>query len=92
MWKKKHTVRVVYGVVLLFASVLMPWWIVVAIGVAGAFMFDQFYEAIIAGLLIDLMFYTNGSGFFVIPVVFTLGGFVLYAMSEFLSKYLRLYE
>ena len=51
--------RVFYGIFLILSAFFFPWWISVALVFFGALYFDNLYEAIAVGLIIDL---TYGAG------------------------------
>lgn len=51
--------RVFFGIFLILSAFIFPWWISVSLVFFGALYFDNLYEAIAVGLVIDL---TYGAG------------------------------
>jgi len=76
----------------LFLSVFfLPWWFTVLLAIAGIFFIQNFYEVVIAGLLIDLLYGTDTALFFGFSAVFTIGALALVVLGERLKKNIRLY-
>jgi len=48
--------RVIFDAVLLISIFLLPWWIVMVIGMVGVIVFGGFYEFIVAGVFLDLLY------------------------------------
>lgn len=48
--------RVFYGIFLILSAFIFPWWISVTLVFFGALYFDNLYEAIAVGLIIDLAY------------------------------------
>lgn len=53
------TKRIIFDSLLLVAMVVTPWWLVTALVTIGVWWFPNFYEATVAGLLIDLVYGSN---------------------------------
>jgi hypothetical protein len=45
--------RVIISVVFLLLTFILPWWLVLVMGLVLAFYFENFYELILAGLILD---------------------------------------
>jgi hypothetical protein len=50
--------RFFYTLFLILSIALFPWWVVVGLSLVGLFMFRFFWEMIIIGVLLDIMFFT----------------------------------
>lgn len=48
--------RVVFDCVLLLSIFLLPWWLVMVVGMIGVIIFGGFYEFIVAGIVLDLLY------------------------------------
>ena len=48
--------RIFFDLILLVAVFYTPWWVVAVLGLIGAFYCSQYYEVIVAGLLIDILY------------------------------------
>jgi hypothetical protein len=44
---------------LILSAFVLPWWVTLLIALYGAFRFSWFFEALIAGLIIDSMYETH---------------------------------
>lgn len=57
---KEFINRLIWFVALLFMSSLFPWWFVVLFLVALSFIFDNYFEVIIIGIVYDILFFSPG--------------------------------
>lgn len=48
--------RIIFDIALFFAIFYLPWWVIVIAGFWGAFTFSFYYEIIVAGLLLDILY------------------------------------
>lgn len=48
--------RVIFDVVLFLSIFLMPWWITLILAIVGHFLFKNFYEFIISGIIFYALF------------------------------------
>lgn len=51
--------RIFFDLILLVAVFYTPWWVVAVFGFIGAFYFPPYYEVIVTGLLIDILYGAN---------------------------------
>ncbi len=51
--------RVLYGAFLIISAFILPWWIPVIFSLIGIFYFDNLYEVIFVGLIIDVLYGSN---------------------------------
>jgi hypothetical protein len=78
--------RVLFGILLILSSFSAYWWVAVLFSIFGLFYFENLYEVIIVGLVIDLLY---GSQFEILgfDLIFTIGMLVLfYWISKFKTK------
>jgi len=79
-----------FYVLLLFISILyFPWWIVVSLSLFGAMVFDRWYECMIAGVCMDILYGTHGTSLIGLPILFTLGGMVFYGINVLFKNLIR---
>ena len=52
--------RVLYGVFLILLAFASPWWVAVTFSIVGIFYFDNLYEVIFVGLIIDSLYGSSG--------------------------------
>lgn len=88
---KNMTGRIITNIVIVISILFLPWWATVLLVCAGILLFPHFYEAIIAGVLMDVLYgvsMVSFSGFVaVFTVIFSLG----YLLGERFKKNVRLY-
>lgn len=48
--------RIFISLIFLISSFILPWWLVIILGLILAFYFNNFYEFIIAGLILDSLY------------------------------------
>lgn len=48
--------RIIYSIILILSAFLLNWWIVSILAIVGLFYFDNYFEAVIAGLIIDSLY------------------------------------
>lgn len=48
--------RLLFGVFLILLPFVSPWWIPFMVAILGLFYFDNLYEVIFVGLIIDLLY------------------------------------
>jgi len=70
----------------------LPWWSTALLVVLGVFLFRNFYEAIWAGILIDLLYGTRTVEFAGVWFVFTVSFSALVLIGERLKKNIRAYD
>jgi hypothetical protein len=52
-FKIKSIKRIILSVIFLWTAFILPWWLVIVFGLILVFYFKNFYEFIIAGLILD---------------------------------------
>ncbi len=77
--------RILIDIFIFLSILFFPWWITVILVIWGVFLFDNFYEALLAGLLIDLLYGTRTEEFFGIWFVF----FIIFLSIYFLAGKLK---
>ena len=81
--------RIVFDVLLIFATLFFPWWAVVIIVVMGIFIFEAFYEALFSVLFIDT-FYSIESSLFFHSYAYTISVGLLFLVSFWIKEHLSL--
>jgi len=80
--------RACLDVVLLIGSFVAPLWLVLPAAIVCMFVFENFYEIIVLGIIIDAL-YGLPSRFFPFPIIYTISISVLFVARIFLKKHLR---
>ncbi len=84
--------RFVSDILLLFSIIVMPWWLTVLFVIVLLFYFESFYEAIIAGFLIDFTYSIPTELLFGFRFIFTALFVILFLLSGPLKRRLRYYS
>ena len=70
--QKKVYIRIAYNIGMLVSVLFLNWWLVVAFMIIGVVFFSRYYEVVVAGVLMDLLYGIDGGlVVFNTPVIFT---------------------
>ena len=83
--------RIIFGVIIILAAFLTPWWVSLILALFGLFYFDKLYEVVFVGLIIDSL-YGSSSFFFDIPYPLTITMLVVFYLAEKFKKQLMIYK
>lgn len=84
--------RFIFDVVLVLSLFIFPWWVVLSLGVVGAFWKQHFYELAFVGLIIDLLYAPPGESLFGIPYLLTWVALSLFFIIDYFARErLRIY-
>jgi len=67
--------RIACSLVFLFLAFVLPWWLVIILGLVLIFYFNNFYEFIVAGLILDSLYGSLVSVenfYFIFTLIFTI--------------------
>ena len=80
--------RVAYGACLILAAFITPWWCAVLLSIMGILYFENMYEVIFVGLIIDMLYGIHVS-WFGITIWYTIGlSAALYILTNIKSRIL----
>lgn len=79
--------RVIFDLILLGAVFYTPWWIVVFLAFTFAFLYPSYYEIIIFGILMDILYGASTLSFG--GIVGLLGAMVIFFIASFAKKAVR---
>lgn len=63
--------RVSFGVILILSAFIFPWWVSFLLSILGLFHFENLYEVIVVGIIIDSL-YGTGISIYGFDMIFTL--------------------
>lgn len=86
------TLRIFINIALLVSIFYLPWWATTFIVLFGIFIFKNFYEAVLAGFLMDILYGTKTIEFMNIWFIFTAFYFLIYILITAFKKNIRFYE
>jgi len=48
--------RILISLIFLYCAFILPWWLIIILGLALVFYFNNYYEFIVAGLILDSLY------------------------------------
>jgi len=84
--------RVVFDLVLFISVFIFPWWISGLLLLAGIFIFDKFYEFIVASVIIYALYSTVGNGLISSSIFFSLVIIIIYIIIQLIRNNIILYN
>lgn len=64
--------RILYILILVIAGLVIPWWLMLGLLIAGIFAFRWFVESVLFGVYIEAVFFAGGVPWLVIILAVTL--------------------
>ena len=86
---KSGRIRIGYDLILFLSVIFAPWWASIFLIILGCGIFQNYIEAIGAGMMIDFLFSVPGSGFLGLPYTMTLIGLACYLVAQSMKSRLR---
>jgi len=84
--------RAIFDIVLFLSLFILPWWVGTILVFIGIFLFKNFYEFIISGIIIYALYIVSGSGLITSPVSFSAILIILYIGIQILRRKIILYQ
>ena len=84
--------RIVIDIVLFLSAILSPWIITVIIAIYGTLLIPRFYEFVIAGLIIDLLYGAQVNSFYNFQYMFLVSSIAAFMILEYLKRFVRVYS
>lgn len=84
--------RIVFDAVLFTSVFVFPWWISVLLLFIGIFIFNNFYEFIIASVIIYSLYAIPGDRIISSPIFFSSVLIILYLIIEYIKNNIILYK
>ncbi|MDP3996728.1 MAG: hypothetical protein Q8P86_03490 [bacterium] len=86
--KKRVTADIIFFFFILFA----PWWASVIFGLVCLFIFERYYEILVAGLALDVLYGVGASKNGGFPVIFTVSASFAFVASLYLKERIKFYK
>jgi hypothetical protein len=83
------TARIFFNIILFLSVFFLPWWISILLGLIFVFIFSEYYEIIVLGLLLDSLYSETGS---FKSALFTLAAVVVFIVAFEIRKRMRIYS
>jgi len=84
--------RVTYDVLLFISLLTLPWWVTLSLAFIGLFIFTQFYEFILASILMFSLFRISSSMIIAQPLWFFVFVSITYVVIQLVRRYIILYK
>ena len=84
--------RILFSLILLGSTLLLPFWVSLILAIFGMFIFPNYLEAVFLACISDLIFGINEPKFFGITMVATLFTAILFILIGFIKKKLKFYQ
>jgi len=84
--------RIIFDVVLFTSVFIFPWWISILLLFIGIFIFNNFYEFIIANVVIYSLYAISGNRIISSPIFFSSVLIILYIIIEYIKNNIILYK
>jgi len=79
--------RIILDIILFISLVaFVPWWLVVIFAIALSFYFPNYYEIIIAGILLDALYGAPQALFFNLTPFFSVASLIFFLLTSLLKK------
>lgn len=83
------TKRILFDIALILSTLLLPWWFTCALTLLGVFLFLPFFESVIVGFVLDVLFGGGQGGVFeAYPFTISIG--IVFLLSFWITEHLTL--
>jgi hypothetical protein len=84
--------RIIFDIILFTSVFIFPWWISILLLFVGIFIFDNFYEFIIASVIIYALYSVPEHGLISSPIFFSSVIIILYIIIQSIRNNIILYK
>lgn len=84
--------RILAALVILLSLVFGPWWLPVTLSIVAVFLFINYYEMVLWGVMMDALYGLPIEQFDGYRYVFTTASVILFLAVFFVRKYFAIYE
>jgi hypothetical protein len=84
--------RAIFDLILFVSVFITPWWVVLIMALVGMFVFENFYEFVLASVMIYALYTVPRSGFITSPLWFPFVVSIVYIFIQFLKRRIILYK
>lgn len=83
--------RIIFDIIFFLSLFAAPWWASLAIALVGIFFFNDFYEIIAAGFIMDIVYGTSNAPVIGVRFIGSLTAIALLAGGTFIKNHIRFY-
>jgi len=84
--------RVIFDTLLFISLFVLPWWINIFFVLIGIFLFNNFYEFIISGVIFFSLYAAPSNRMISSPIIFSLGIVGLYIIIQYVKSNIIFYK
>lgn len=84
--------RVIFDIILFLFLFILPWWVGFFMIFIGIFLFKNYIEFIVSGIIIYALYIIPGKGFFNSPIYFSAFILIIYLLIQILRHRIILYK
>jgi len=84
--------RVIFDLILFVSIFIFPWWVSLFFVLVGIFLFDNFYEFIISGVVIYFLYATKSGQLISSPLFFSTATIISYIIIQLIRNNIILYK
>jgi hypothetical protein len=84
--------RVIFDLLLLISLFTLPWWVTVVVATGALFVFTEFYEFIVIGIVMFTVYRTPSPMLLASPVWFSFIVAIVYGGAQMLRRYIIIYK
>ena len=84
--------RIATDIFLVLMMFMAPWWITMLLAVVGLFVFRNFFEIIIIGIMLDSLYNASVARYYNVQFLMTYMAIVLFVATSFIKPRLRYFE
>ncbi|MBI2046222.1 MAG: hypothetical protein HYT28_02285 [Parcubacteria group bacterium] len=83
--------RISFDIVLFISLFIAPWWVSLIIALGGVFFFNHFYEIIVAGIIMDIVYGSPEASFLDFPFISGVAALLFFVGGEYIKKRMIFY-
>jgi hypothetical protein len=84
--------RVIFDIILFLSLFILPWWVGVVFALVGIFVFKNYIEFIISGIIIYALYIIAGRGLINSPIYFSASILIIYFGIQMFRRKIILYK
>lgn len=89
---RNFSIRIVTDIVILVSFFVFPWWFSLLLAISSLFIFDNYFEALFFGFLLDTLYGSTHFSLLKVNVLFTLICAGTFVISFFAKRNLSVYS
>lgn len=84
--------RVIFDIILFLSLFVLPWWISLFLVIIGIFIFDNFYEFIVSGIIFFSLYRAGNERLISSPIIFSLSLIIFYIVIQYIKSNIIFYK